>query len=731
MLEDAKNSLPADISERLSLNRFFAFQRDIVNDELTDLVPDLVEDALENPTGTYQMVTKFQNEKLMDIDRSTIEIKQMLTDMMDMLQKVSKNNGAGGDGILDDLLGLLGLRGLLGGGRNKGKNNKPDGKDDKKSKNNDKKTKKKSGFLSNIFKKGIGRGPVAALIGAGAGSALLYDAFNDDVDFKEFANNVIDGKYNEDLTNMAIPAGIVGAGALAGSYFGDVPEAKQVSKPPPKKIALPRRSDLPPTHPEYRAKGTPGAGQFVSQKQMQSAMPAPQSAPAKSGGFFSKAASYVTAPFKAVGNLAKGSSAAIIGMSLIYFYQDVSSLPKDLTEEEYRKEVTRLALETIAVTGLTVFASFATAMIAGSIGAAAGGVPALPFSVMGAIAGFIAGEFAVDYYGDTAKDAVNDPEFKAIVDKIVEWVIKGVSASKGAYETVTDSMGGGIFSSLMMSNPVGMATGLASSAIMNAFKTDDTSVTNNKVTPTQMITGNQGRGNMQATLEANKKQPQMITGDQGRGNMQATLEANQSIFDKFTPAAIMGNMAASLGAGNKMQSLAGITGALQGLDASKLDVANMNLLGGVGGVAGLMSLAGMKSISPAQAEELGIAPDKLKEMNASLQTAPQAATIAAAMAPQADRVISQNPVDVNKNFQDAMTQKIAGISQQIMDASKIPVPSSPSLAINSFPSFRSAPLPTSLAVSALRGNGLADVYAHPFSGPTMERMDRGGETHFG
>jgi len=50
MLEDAEKSLPVELSNRLSLNRFFAFQRDIVNDELTDLVPDLVEDALENPT---------------------------------------------------------------------------------------------------------------------------------------------------------------------------------------------------------------------------------------------------------------------------------------------------------------------------------------------------------------------------------------------------------------------------------------------------------------------------------------------------------------------------------------------------------------------------------------------------------------------------------------------------------------------------------------------------------
>jgi hypothetical protein len=77
----------------------------------------------------------------------------LLTDMMGMLQKISKNGGAGGDGILDDLLGLLGLRGLLGGGRNKGKNNKPDEKDGKKPTNNDKKTRKKFSWISNISQK--------------------------------------------------------------------------------------------------------------------------------------------------------------------------------------------------------------------------------------------------------------------------------------------------------------------------------------------------------------------------------------------------------------------------------------------------------------------------------------------------------------------------------------------------------------------------------------------------
>lgn len=46
------------------------------------------------------------------------------------------------------------------------------------------------------------------------------------------------------------------------------------------------------------------------------------------------------------------------------------------------------------------------------------------------------------------------------------------------------------------------------------------------------------------------------------------------------------------------------------------------------------------------------------------------------------------------------------------------------------PQFSSVSLPISFAVSALRNNGLADVYSHPMSGPTMERHDRGGENLF-
>lgn len=56
--------------------------------------------------------------------------------------------------------------------------------------------------------------------------------------------------------------------------------------------------------------------------------------------------------------------------------------------------------------------------------------------------------------------------------------------------------------------------------------------------------------------------------------------------------------------------------------------------------------------------------------------------------------------------------------------------STPMVTQPNVPSFVAPAIPTALGVVAMRAQGLADVYPHPMSGPTMQQGDRGGETVF-
>lgn len=72
---------------------FFNRIRDIHNDELQLNVPRLIEDALENPTGTFKRETYVINQKLDRINETATEIKNLLR---------SKNGQAAGAGAGDD-----------------------------------------------------------------------------------------------------------------------------------------------------------------------------------------------------------------------------------------------------------------------------------------------------------------------------------------------------------------------------------------------------------------------------------------------------------------------------------------------------------------------------------------------------------------------------------------------------------------------------------------------------
>ena len=111
-----------EIANGLSVNRFFATMRDVVNDELERYVPNLVNDALENPVGSYQKSQKVLNTKLDEISKDTKAIRVDTTyirQAIDRLEKKSEDSGWF-DGILAGLMGFGAasfLRGRGKGGR--------------------------------------------------------------------------------------------------------------------------------------------------------------------------------------------------------------------------------------------------------------------------------------------------------------------------------------------------------------------------------------------------------------------------------------------------------------------------------------------------------------------------------------------------------------------------------------------------------------------------------------
>ncbi|MEX0596403.1 MAG: hypothetical protein WD512_07865, partial [Candidatus Paceibacterota bacterium] len=93
--EGFKEALSDEIAKGVTLNRFYADVRDIVNDELDTHIPKLTEDALESPVGTFVRISKRQELKLVEITKTTRSIKEDTTYIRRKIDKLEKKNEPG------------------------------------------------------------------------------------------------------------------------------------------------------------------------------------------------------------------------------------------------------------------------------------------------------------------------------------------------------------------------------------------------------------------------------------------------------------------------------------------------------------------------------------------------------------------------------------------------------------------------------------------------------------
>lgn len=755
MLEDVKNSLPDQLSNRFDLNRFFAATRDIINDELQDNVPFLIEDALENPTGTYKQISRFQNEKLMDIDRSNIRIEQKLDDILGLIGKSSKGDG-GGDSIWDDLLGLLGgglLDGLGGwGGRKKG----PKGKSPKtkKPKGRGPKTKKGKFKLPKITGRGAAMAALAAI-----GGTILYDAFNDDFSTEDLMN----GEYNDILGEVGTDLGVYGAIGAAPTVANKITNMiSGPSKVPPVPTATPKgeavmRRDLPKDHPKYKAPGGKmdefgNSASKVSAEEATNYKPTtatPKAPPAKPG-FFSKMGSYLKSSTSGAIDYAKSSIRSLKSTAYIAaafacwdFYNAVSALPADMSEEEYRKEVGRLARETVAITGLTMFGAFAGSLVAGMAGSFVPGIGNAVGVALGFLGGMVGGSLADYFVGDEVRGAVNNAALAAIVDTLVGWIMAGVKAVKSvmpdqkkqnnklARSAATDEFANLNDEQLQakglkrLPKRVNPKAGVTST--LNEYEVVDPE----KYKPSASPAPPSGAPTVTPPTATPKSDtPATVPTEEPKP------EDQTSSLDWMAPSAMMGSMLGSMGGkegGELMAAMAGIGGNKE-LQAEMAKHANLLSPAGIFGAEGMSAMMGMvgaKNISPESAVAMGlVSPDateaeikaKVDEFNSYIK--PQKAADSRVITPELPKA------DIAENINKTMTEQMTQLSEAMASGTRQTV-AQPSITIKGFPQAAATPHPTSLAVVALRAQGMADVYAHPQSGATMQRMDRGGETLLG
>lgn len=451
MLEEAKKELPEELSGRFDLNRFFAFQRDIIDDVLEENVPELIEDAMENPTGSFQRVSRFQTEKLMDIDRNTTAIKDMLQLISADVEKVKKKQKEGESSFLTDMmkwaaggLGLGGLAKLMFGGKG-GKKGKGGGKF------KPGKTKTPKGKAGGWFKKALGalgaiRGGKAKGVALLVTGGLIY-AYNQGwfEDMPDVIGNMKDGIDNasegmDTAEAVGTDEGVSLTDAIGsnlsyyGSYFGLSGLGAAAKKTPammPSKFPNINRSQLLPGNKEYVAAGEKDWWKFASKD-------------AKMQDFITKNAtkeSGLSKTLKFAGNNAMYLAAIV--QNLYDFTSAVMSLPDGLSDQEYENRVTDLSIKCVASVGIDLFVAFAWSLAAGAITggstatagtvatggagapvAAAGGFLVGAATAIGSFVAYMAVSGAINYaVGDKVENALQDTRFKEAVREIVKFVI--------------------------------------------------------------------------------------------------------------------------------------------------------------------------------------------------------------------------------------------------------------------------------------------------------------------
>lgn len=737
MLEDAKNSIPEELSKRFDLNRFFALQRDVINDELSDNVPDLVEDAMENPTGSYQQVSRFQNEKLMDIDRTTIAIMEMLNAINLKVGNLEKSV-AEGDGWFDDILsGLLGGlgSGLLGG---RGKRTKTSKKIPKKTRPS---TKPKTSKIPKINLRGnIGK-IIAGLVLSGLALSTTNMFSGDETDSGEDSGVNTASLGDSILSDLAAYAAIGSVPLIASKITNMIAGP---TAPPPIETATPksgavRRSQLPKDHPKYKAPGGPRdkfgtSSSYVSAEDAKNVKPsASPKAPAGQPGVFSQMGSYLkssTSNALAYGKsyLSGWKSTAYIAAAYACwdFYSNISALPADMSEADYRKEVGRLARETVAITGLTMFTAFVGGLVGGMAGSFVPGAGNIAVGAIGFLSGIVSGALAEWFIGDEVRGAVNNAALAAVVDTLVGWIMDGVKLAKSVMPTqvkqnnklartaATDEFAN-------LNEEQLHAKGLRRIPAKYNSKGGTSPYTEYEVTNPEKF--NPSASPMASTSETGMQSATKAASQLYKNRKPETKKS--SFLDWMNPGSMVASMAGSMFGATGGEFASGLSGMVNnpGVTAMAQGLSSSDIFGGAG-MGAILGMAGVKALTPDDAAAMGMSPEDAAKFNSQIK--PQ--TVSQSMTPGAGREV--NAALAKADPLEGVNTAIASMGEQFNAANRLTL-AQPAATTRGFPQFASTPHPTSTAIVALRAQGMADVYVHPQSGATMERMDRGGETLFG
>jgi hypothetical protein len=203
-------------------------------------------------------------------------------------------------------------------------------------------------------------------------------------------------------------------------------------------------------------------------------------------------------------------------------------------------------------------------------------------------------------------------------------------------------------------------------------------------------------------------------------------EKTSSFLDWMNPGSMVASMAGSMFGAAGGDFAAGLSGMVNNPGVLAMaDGLSPSTIFGEGGMSAILGMAGVKALTPDDAAAMGMSPEDAAKFNSQIK--PQTVSQATPTPSAANKV---NPSLAKADPMEGVNTAIASMGEQFNAANRLTL-AQPAATTRGFPQFASTPHPTSTAIVALRAQGMADVYVHPQSGATMERMDRGGETLFG
>lgn len=403
--EEVKNGLSGKAKKSFSLNRFFATERDVVNDELEDKVPDLVENALKNPTGSFQRQSNKVNLELKKLNKTASELNQNIKTLSKKLDKIKTGQDDSGS-ILGKLLGLIALGGGLGaylgsflpdgdtiigeaaggvlgaGAATYGAKKVFDKATGRNKRAKTPKSPKKTPRLRRMKRLGLGAAAVAA------GSYFLSDYLDEDT---------------MDNVGLAVDSG------MGGAAFAKAQELEKLN-PFKKPTAVPTTPAAPPTTPTTTAKPR----DVLNLKPTATPVPsAPSMAPKATESFWNKTKNFVSDKASKTVNAAKWAGGKLIKPAMVVYavwnaWDQLNNIDKTLPRNEYYAEATKIIAELVKEYGIIWISSIFGAMVSGAIGGTATlGLGAIPSALVGFVSGVIAGAGIEYMIGDDITSVVN------------------------------------------------------------------------------------------------------------------------------------------------------------------------------------------------------------------------------------------------------------------------------------------------------------------------------------